>query len=104
MKPHPILTGFEDSRIARFVFDQPRKSDEALLTFILKQDGRQRVLRFTVPAANIESLGLLGPPAFEIQDDSDEGWETETIEVVHPHSGHTYFYASKVEEIAVPDA
>ena len=99
MKPHPILRGFEDSRIARFVFDQPVAGGEALVTFVLEKAGTCRSLRFTVPHESIQFIEHLMPPSLEIQDHSDEGWETATIEVVHPHSGATYFYASKVEEL-----
>ena len=99
MKPHPLLQGFEDSRITRFVFDQPRKDEDAQVTFVLEQDGRTRSLRFTVPPESIQYIELLMPPSLEIQDHSDEGWEKAAIEVVHPHSGDTYFYATTVEEI-----
>jgi hypothetical protein len=99
MKPHPILRGFEDSRIARFVFDQPVEGGEALVTFILEKGGAIRSLRFTVPHESIQFIEHLMPPSLEVQDHSDEGWEAATIEVVHPHSGARYFYASKVEEL-----
>jgi len=99
VKPHPLLKGFEDSRIARFVFDQAQPGEEAQITFDLEQDGRRRILRFTVPAESIQYMELLMPPSLEVQDHSDEGWEKARIQVVHPHSGHTYFYASKIEEI-----
>jgi len=102
MKPHDILRGFEDSRIAHYEFDQPREGGDAEVTFVLEKAGRRRGLRFTVPAESIQFIESLMPPSLEIRDHSDEGWETATIEVLHPHSGHTYFYASKVEEI--PDA
>ena len=99
MKPHTILRGFEDSRIVRFVFDQPHEGGDAQVTFVLENDGARLSLLFTVPHENIQYIELLVPPSLEIQDHSDEGWETASIEVLHPHSGHPYFYASKVEEI-----
>lgn len=104
MTPHPLLQGFEDSRIARFVFDQPQEKVDARVTFVLEKDGRKRCLRFTVPTESIHYIELLMPPSLEIQDHSDEGWEKATIEVVHPDSGHTYFYATKVEEIPLSSA
>jgi hypothetical protein len=102
MKPHAILDGFEDARIVRFVFDQPTEGGEARITFVLEKNGARRGLLFTVPHESIQFIELLMPPSLEIQDHSDEGWESSTIEVTHPYSGSTYFYASHVEEIAVP--
>ena len=99
MKPHLILRGFEDSRIARFTFDQPVEGGEALVTFVLEKNGATRSLQFTVPHESIQFIEHLMPPSLEVQDHSDEGWKTATIEVVHPHSGATYFYANKVEEL-----
>ena len=104
MKPHPLLQGFEEARIARFVFDQPQLDGEAQITFTLEQESRFRILQFTVPAESIQYIEQLMPPSLEIQDHSDEGWEGARIQVVHPHSGHTYFYASKIEEIPPPSA
>src|SRR5438105_3571562 len=104
MKPHPLLQGFEDSRIARFVFDQSQNGEDAKVTFVLEKDGRSRALQFTVPTESIQYIELLMPPSLEIQDHSDEGWEKAAIEVVHPHSGHTYFYASKIQEIPLSSA
>ena len=101
MKPHPILHGFEDARIVRYVFDQPTEGGEAHVTFVLEKDGARRRLLFTVPHESIQFIEYLIPPSLEIQDHSDEGWERATIEVIHPHSGATYFYASHVEEISV---
>lgn len=101
MKPHAILQGFEDARIVRYEFDQPTEGGEARITFVLEKDGARRGLRFTVPHESIQFIEYLMPPSLEIQDHSDEGWETAAIEVVHPHSGSTYFYASHVEEIPV---
>ena len=104
MKPHPLLLGFEDSRIARFVFEQPQEGGDAQVTFVLEKHGRRRSLRFTVPTESIQYIELLMPPSLEIKDHSDEGWEKASIEVVHPHSGHTYFYATKVEELPLLSA
>ena len=100
MTPHPILHGFEDSRIARYSFEQLVEGGEALVTFVLEKQGATRTLQFTVPHESIQFIEYLVPPGLEIQDHSDEGWETAAIEVVHPHSGATYFYASKVEELS----
>jgi hypothetical protein len=102
LKPHAILHGFEDSRIVRFVFDHPNEAGDAQVTFVLEKDGARRGLLFTVPPESIQYIELLMPPSLEIRDHSDEGWETASIEVLHPHSGHPYFYASKVEEIPSP--
>src|ERR1043166_4072278 len=101
MKRHTRFHGFAEARIARFVFDQPTEGGEARVTFVLEKDGARRSLLFTVPHESIQFIELLMPPSLEIQDHSDEGWETAAIEVVHPHSGSTYFYASHVEEIPV---
>ncbi len=101
MKPHAILHGFEDARIARYEFDQATEGGEVRITFVLEKDGARRSLRFTVFHESIQFMEYLVPPSLEIRDHSDEGWETATIEVTHPYSGSTYFYASHVEEIQI---
>jgi len=35
MRPHAILRGFKDARIARFEFDQPTEGGMARVTFVL---------------------------------------------------------------------